>query len=278
MRRIVLPGTNLTVSRFAFGTASLFNVGGEKQRRDLLFSAYDAGFSHFDTAPYYGFGWAERDLKPLLAARPDVTVATKVGIYSPGGEEQSQAAVFLRKAAGRVIRAISRPTIDFSVARARAALSASLKRLGRERVELYLLHEADLALLDCDEWLRWLESEKDRVARFGLAVDNARLKSFLGAKTPLADFIQTLDSLDGREADALAADGRPMQITFGYVTAEKTAGGARSVPEVLTAALKRNAQGCVIVSTRKRERLESLAAIAEAADHAMAGSATPAPI
>lgn len=98
MRQVILPGTDLSVSRFSFGTASLFNVGSSKMRANLLAAAFDNGFTHFDTAPYYGFGTAERDLKPLLKAHPDITVATKVGIYSPGGEAQSTASVFLRKA------------------------------------------------------------------------------------------------------------------------------------------------------------------------------------
>ena len=163
MRQVVLFGTNISVSRFSFGTASLFNVGSAKRRAKLLEKAYDCGFSHFDTAPYYGFGAAERDLKPLLRAHPDITVATKVGIYSPGAEEQPSATVFLRKAAGKIIPAISRPIIDWNIARARDALSGSLRRLGRERVDLYLLHEPELELLDADEWLRWLESERDRL-------------------------------------------------------------------------------------------------------------------
>jgi len=271
MRQVILPGTDMPVSRFAFGTASLFNVGSAKQRGDLLAAAYDHGFTHFDTAPYYGFGHAERDLKPLLAAHPEASVATKVGIYSPGGENQSQAAVFVRKAAGKLIPAISRPTIDWSVARARDALSASLKRLGRERVDLYLLHEPDLALLDADEWLRWLERESgERVARFGIAVDAERLTGFLGSNTPLAAFIQTVDSLDEREADRLAEHHRPMQITYGYVSSARKRGVTTPVASILTEALKRNASGCVIVSTRKRERLKSFVTIAAAADAGLA--------
>lgn len=268
MRRVVLPGADLTVSRFAFGTASLFNVGTARRRADLLAAAYDHGFTHFDTAPYYGFGTAERDLAPLLKARPDATVATKVGLYSPGGKAQPAALVFARKAAGKIIPALSRPSVDWRVARARDALSASLKRLGRERVDLYLLHEPDVALVAADEWLRWLESERDRVGRFGLAVDAQRLQGFLEANSPLAPIVQTLDSLAGREADALTRRGRPLQITYGYVRAATSAGPA-NVPAILQAALVRNSGGCVIVSTSKPERLAQYAGIAEAADKAV---------
>jgi len=34
MRRVILPGTNLAASRFAFGTASLFNAGPRRGTRE----------------------------------------------------------------------------------------------------------------------------------------------------------------------------------------------------------------------------------------------------
>src|SRR5215469_7849000 len=129
MRQVILPGTDISLSRFSFGTGSRFNIASAK-RAHLLAAAFDHGFTHFDTAPYYGFGIAERDLKPLLKAHPNITVATKVGLYSPGGEAQSAALVSLRKAAGKVLPTLSRPEADFNVARARKALEGSLKRLG----------------------------------------------------------------------------------------------------------------------------------------------------
>jgi D-threo-aldose 1-dehydrogenase len=267
VRQVTLPGTDMSVSRFSFGTASLFNVGSAKRRADLLAAAYDHGFTHFDTAPYYGFGTAERDLRPLLTAHPDITIATKVGIYSPGGEAQPTAAVFLRKAAGRIVPALSRPTIDWSVARARNALTASLRRLGRERVDLYLLHEPELELLDSDEWLRWLESECDRVARFGIAVNSTRLGHFIAAANPLASVIQTMDSIMDREADILLKHHRPLQITYGYISAAKLHGPV-DVPAVLAAALRRNKSGSVIVSTRKLKRLRRYAEISDVVDRA----------
>jgi D-threo-aldose 1-dehydrogenase len=265
MRQVVLFGTNISVSRFSFGTASLFNVGSAKRRAKLLEKAYDCGFSHFDTAPYYGFGAAERDLKPLLRAHPDITVATKVGIYSPGAEEQPSATVFLRKAAGKIIPALSRPIIDWNIARARDALSGSLRRLGRERVDLYLLHEPELELLDADEWLRWLESERDRVARFGIAVDSMKLPPFIASAHPLASFIQTVDSIEHREADMLLDHHRPLQITYGYVSAARRSGPV-DVSAVLAAALRRNESGSILVSTRKPERLRQYAEISNLVD------------
>ena len=266
MRQQILPGTSLSVSRFTFGTASLFNVGAAQRRRGLLSAAYDQGFTHFDTAPLYGFGVAERDLKPFLAAHPDATVATKVGIYPPGGVNQAPVTVFLRKALGRALPAISRPIVDWSVARARDTLEGSLRRLGRERVDLYLLHEPDSALLDTQEWLRWLEDQRDRIVHFGVAA-NARWLAPFVPRTPLTALLQTFDSLEGREAQSVLASGRPLQLTYGYLYAARRLGPV-DVSAVLRGALARNATGSVIVSTGKIERLPQYSRISAEADAA----------
>ena len=88
-----------TRSRLGFGTSRLFNVASPQLRQRLLASAYDHGMTHFDTAPLCGFGVAERELKSVLARRPDATVATKVGLYPPGGGDQHDFSVFFRKVA-----------------------------------------------------------------------------------------------------------------------------------------------------------------------------------
>lgn len=264
VKRVVLPATDLAVSRFVFGTSSLFSVGSAARRRRLLDAAVDQGFTHFDTAPYYGFGMAERDLQPVLAAHPSTTVTTKVGIYSPGGEAQSALGILLRKAGGRALPVLSRPTIDWSLAKARIALEGSLRRLGRAHVDLYMLHEPQRALLATEEWLRWLERETSagRVRRFGIAVEPQHLAPFLAPSTPLAAIVQTLDSLGGREADILPRHGRPLQITYGYISAALKESAAPDIPALLAGALARNAAGAVIVSTGRVERLAQYARIA----------------
>ena len=264
MMKTVLPGTHLLVSRFSFGTSSLLKTGTAKERAALLAAAYRHGFTHFDTAPYYGFGIAERDLRPLLAAHPDITVTTKVGLYSPGGEEQPAPLVFARKLAGRLLPRLSKPIVDWSVSRARDALSASLRRLGRERVDLYLLHEPDLAAISSEEWLRWLEDERDRVRYFGLAVDSRRLRKFVDASDPLLSFVQTEDSIAGREADTLLDSGKPLQITYGYVRDALRRGDA-DIPGILMAALARNATGSIIVGTGKTARLRQFSELSDKA-------------
>ena len=265
MKQVTLEGTNLRTSRFIFGTASLFNVGLRRRRISLLETAIDNGFTHFDTAPYYGFGWAERDLGAVLKKHPGVSVTTKVGIYSAGGEFQSQPSVLIRKALGKAIPQFSRPGIDFSVARARQSLTDSLRRMRCEQVAAYMLHEPEIDLLDTDEWQRWLDAEvgAGRVGVFGLALTADRLVPFLQRASGLSRLVQVLDSLAQREADVLSTFGKPLQITYGYVSAAKAAGASASVEEILREALARNPSGALIVSTTKPERMSQYAALLE---------------
>ncbi len=260
---VLLPGTGLQVSRFIFGTASLFNAGRKQERNRLLHAAVEAGFTHFDTAPYYGFGAAERDLASVLRDYPSITVTSKVGIYSPGGEKQPDGLVFARKAAGRLVPYFSRPTIDFSLKRAQVALEGSLRRMGREHINLYLLHEPSIELITSDEWLRWLEDmmSAGKVGSFGLALEAHLLEPFLKYAPDLCGFVQVLDSLYRREADLLLQYGKSLQVTYGYVSAALAAGDGRPTTEVLREALRRNPHGAIIVSTRKLSRLSQYAAL-----------------
>ncbi|NBB52498.1 hypothetical protein GVN24_29900 [Rhizobium sp. CRIBSB] len=268
VRRVSLGSEGVTVSRFIFGTAGLFNVkGGPNERLRLLEAAADAGLTHFDTAPLYGFGLAESDLGAAFSKRPDVSITTKVGLFAPGGEDQGNRTVWLRKAAGKLLPPLSKAIADLSLERARTSVEGSLRRLKRDRIEILMLHEPDAAMLDTEGWQRWLEDLKSagKIGDFGLALDDVRLAPFIDAKSPLLDLVQTTDSLDRHEADVLIKAGRPLQITYGYVSAASARSPETSVADVLGAALRRNTDGAVIVSTRRADRLSQYAAILDAA-------------
>jgi exodeoxyribonuclease-3 len=61
MKQVILPNSNLQVSRLSFGTASLHHLITSRARQQLLYSVLNSGISHFDTSPYYGFGLADHD-------------------------------------------------------------------------------------------------------------------------------------------------------------------------------------------------------------------------
>ena len=66
------------------GTATLGNLGramSDESAAEVLSAAWVAGIRHFDTAPHYGLGLAERRLGRFLgdAPRDEFIVSTKVG-------------------------------------------------------------------------------------------------------------------------------------------------------------------------------------------------------
>jgi len=75
--------------------------------------------------------------------------------------------------------------------------------------------------------------------------------------------LQVRDSLDRREADLVRFQGRDLQITYGYLSSSSSLPGSLTAMEILEAAMRRNATGSILVSTRKLARLGELAAIAE---------------
>ncbi|MFE8951401.1 aldo/keto reductase [Streptomyces althioticus] len=87
--------------------------------------ALDLGVTFFDTADVYGTGHSELILgRALGSRRDDVVVATKWGnLFDPGTRTASGA--------------------DDSPEHLRRALTASLRRLGTDHVDLYQLHLAD---------------------------------------------------------------------------------------------------------------------------------------
>ena len=263
-RLIKLPRTDIAVSRLAFGTASLHHLRDRDARVHLLETAIDAGFTHFDTAPLYGFGSAERALGRVWNDHPNITVATKIGLYPPGGLQQSETSMLARKVGGKVFPRLSRAVADWSVDVARRSLDASLVALRSDHVTMLLLHEPSAQLISTDEWLRWIEDEvRSRVRAIGVAGTKAKITPFLAAGNALTEIVQMADSLDGKEADVLTDFGRDLQITYGYLSA-----AARNGPfdpaQVLSEALARNSRGTVLVSTRKMERLAQFRAILDA--------------
>src|SRR5512133_554480 len=90
-----------------------------------LHRAVELGVTLFDTADAYGAGHSERLLGSVLADHPEVLVATKFGNTIDEATRQLTG-------------------VDTSPAYVRRALAASLRRLGRERVDLYQLHTSDV--------------------------------------------------------------------------------------------------------------------------------------
>ncbi len=115
-----LGSTGITVSELGFGCGSvggLMTRGEPAEQREAVACALDGGITYFDTAASYGNGASEQSLGRALTALDAwgrVAVGTKVTL-APADLADPAAAV-------------------------RASITESLRRLGREHVDLLQLH------------------------------------------------------------------------------------------------------------------------------------------
>lgn len=155
MRTIAFDAGGLGVSRLGFGCAPVMGRVGRRQALDAMACAYDLGVTHFDIARSYGFGDAEAVLGQFIRGRRDrVTLTTKFGIVPPSLSRWQRAArpivrPLLKGLAPfrRQVRQASAGLLAercFDAGYARACLEDSLRRLGTDHLDFYLLHEPDL--------------------------------------------------------------------------------------------------------------------------------------
>jgi aryl-alcohol dehydrogenase-like predicted oxidoreductase len=261
MKHAVIENTDIRVSRIAFGMASLHHLFSGTLRLRIIEAAASSGITHFDTSPYYGFGLAERDLGQFLRGqRAAFTVTTKVGLYPWGAASSHGAAVWGRKALGKLVPAISRPVVSWQVDRARTSLHQSLRRLKTDYVDFVFLHEPDIRLIKAEEFVGWIEAERARgcIRCWGLAGIAAQVAPWVQENHLLAKVVQTQDSINKHQADFMFSCGRNLQFTYGYLSSWKKGGQAETPEFVIRQALQRNTKGAVIVSTLHPELIIQL--------------------
>ena len=101
--------------------------------------AVASGARWIDTAPNYATGQAQTLLSPVLAARPHVRIATKTGYFTAATGSRRREGRCPHRGPGRR-RAQPRPAV-----RALADSAATAAQLGRERLDLVLLHNPERA-------------------------------------------------------------------------------------------------------------------------------------
>jgi len=194
MERAYLGG--IEVSRVILGCGNFGGIGsapkffGRGETREQAFAlmdaAWEAGVTTFDTADAYGGGTSETWIGEWLRARgadarERIVLSTKT--FNPMAEGQDS---------------------GLAPARVRRQLESSLRRLGVERVDLYLTHAPDPAVpvaetLDVlDELVR-----AGKVGAFGVSnVGGAELRDALAVELPTrVGWVQNSYSLLDREAE-----------------------------------------------------------------------------
>lgn len=145
MKTQALGGGARVSTRLAYGCMRVSGVWERTQftperdaaGRAAILAAYEAGYTHFDHADIYGNGMCEeifgRVLKDVPGMRDRVLVASKCGIRWKGEPDASAPHRW-----------------DFSKEHILRSCEQSLRRLGTDRIDLYMLHRPDF-LADPDE-------------------------------------------------------------------------------------------------------------------------------
>jgi hypothetical protein len=202
----IFSGSSPT-SRLGYGTTSLMAVDGGRERLHLLECAFDSGIRHFDTAPYYGYGEAERVLGEFLFEKRDqVTVTTKFGIQPPSlarnrfvnqmARKILRLAPSLRARLSKKAQSLSKRVV-FSAEAARSSLEQSLRSLGTDRIDLFLLHEPTLHDVGSPEILDFLEGEVRRgtILAYGCGGDFPTIREIALAGLPTSRWLQFEDNV-----------------------------------------------------------------------------------
>ena len=157
MRTRALGRTGLRVSEMSLGTWGLSGDAYGKvdaaDARKVIERAVEIGFTLFDTSDAYGAGAMEKLLGEVLAPYPHVTIVTKIGTDRTTDPARKR----------------------FDADYLRAAAERSTKRLGRERLDVCLLHNPSASAVTVGESVDVLkELKKDGLVRhWGVAAGDA---------------------------------------------------------------------------------------------------------
>lgn len=181
MQTIKLGVSPLLSSRLAYGCWRLagvknpaeFTAEHEAAARRALIAAYEAGYTLFDNADIYCRGVAEqimgRVLKEVRGMRQQVLIVTKCGIRVAGDPQPE-----------------SPKRYDFSGEHIVSACERSLKRLGIETIDLYMLHRPDYLAAPHEVAGAFAQlQDAGRVRYFGISNFRPTLVTALQAACPM---------------------------------------------------------------------------------------------
>ncbi len=208
-----LGRTGLKVAALGFGCGAVGGLmvrGTPADQERAVARALELGINYFDTAASYGNGESEKNLGRVLAKlKPNVYVGTKVGL--PTADR------------GRIGAAIAE------------ALEASLKRLGRDSVDLFQLHNQNTTAghdpaftprIVLDEVVPALQrlQQQGKTKFFGITAigDAAALHAVVAAHA--IDTMQMPYNLLNPSAGAKLPDGYPAH-DFGEIMVQGRAAG-----------------------------------------------------
>jgi predicted oxidoreductase len=210
MQNVRLGASSLSVSRLAYGCWRLAGnppaptPENRAAGRRALIAAFEAGYTLIDNADVYGRTEAEQilgaALREISGLRERVLIATKCGIRHAGEPNPD-----------------SPNRWDFSADHIVAACERSLKRLGLETIDIYLLHRPDY-LADPQEIAQAFSRLRDsgKVRWFGVSNFRPTLVTALQAACPMPLIVHQVE-ISLAQLDAFG-DGTLDQCLSGKIT------------------------------------------------------------
>jgi aryl-alcohol dehydrogenase-like predicted oxidoreductase len=272
-------GPQLRGTRLAFGTGSLHHLTSSRARQQLLGAAWEQGIRHFDTAPLYGHGLAERELGLFARGRREhVLLASKFGIPPVAALERWPALLYPRMAGGALLRKWGlrergRAAHDYDPAHVRHGVEESLRRLRTDYVDVLFVHEPPLELEAGIHGLaRVLEGLKaeGKVRAIGLSGTGEACAALARACPAVSGVLQVDAHADCGGLAAVRAAGLPVHVSFGHfrgvLHGPDAAGGFGAA---LAEAVRQNPAGVILFSTRRAGRIAQAARQLEAIERGL---------
>jgi aryl-alcohol dehydrogenase-like predicted oxidoreductase len=153
MRYTTFGATGLEVSRLSMGCNRLGDPGVDPaQWPPIVKMALDRGVTFFDSSENYNEGRSEAILGDVISSHDGPTVIATKGGFSSGAS---------------IVR-------DFSAEAITKAGRASLKRLKRDTIELYMLHSPSVNDLETQSWADAIKTLKAEgtIRSFGISTSN----------------------------------------------------------------------------------------------------------
>ncbi|HEB58143.1 MAG TPA: aldo/keto reductase [Gammaproteobacteria bacterium] len=219
MEMRALGSTGITVSVLGLGTVKLgrdqavkyprgFVIPDDDAVRDLLALTRELGINFIDTAPAYGN--SEERLGKLLRPSDEWVIMTKVGEAFENGQS----------------------SFDFSAAATRASVERSLRRLGRDCVDVVLVHSDgnDMQIIEHEGALEELARMKDEglLRAFGMSTKTVEGGLWIVEHTDVVMATRNLaDSQDDVVIDRARELNRGVVVKKGLQSghADRAAGG-----------------------------------------------------
>lgn len=303
MRRTILGQTGIEASRLGFGCVQLTAHRSRGEAVRILEHAFAEGITYFDVSRIYGFGRAEGILGEFLRGKRErVTVATKFGIQPPSGIAGNRRLIdlakkilspfpgLLRRAKGRGSKMVQAGV--FTPENAVLSLETSLRELGTDCVDVFLLHEATLTDAAGESLIDALQGQVKRgtIRCFGVASSFQNFQGDAGGVPSAYQVLQFEDNAVARNVHGLRHREGWVLVTHGVfqplaalreamvrqpeVTKDYSARTGLDLEDtavvaslLLQTALGNNSEGVVLFSSMDRGRISGNVKNAESGQH-----------